>query len=232
MVEDGGSDTLGNALDSITRRDIEVVIAQHDEDLTWSAPLASVTTVYTKKEGRPRSAPSGVVAHALPNIGREQHISSLTLCATTTGSRSARRSSTAERRAVDSISPPARHFLLTNVSIVDYLTHPFFSESAVPPDPAARRLPPVYASHRKVQRLSRGSRSAHRLPISHKTTRPTSSCHTARVAVPSGSRGDYWLPWGRRASRRLSEQVQRSRRPCPTRCARSFSRLSAAHRQM
>jgi hypothetical protein len=48
-----GTCAAGKLLDSIgrghtTRSDIELVIAHHDEDLSWSDPFSSIRTVYTK----------------------------------------------------------------------------------------------------------------------------------------------------------------------------------------
>jgi len=53
-----------------TKRDVEVVLAQYDEDIRWSDLYQGVRTVYCKgNESMPR--PPGCIR--LPNVGRESH---------------------------------------------------------------------------------------------------------------------------------------------------------------
>ena len=51
----------------VGKRDIEVVIARHEEDIGWASPYQPITTVYDKS----RAPLPGAIA--LPNWGREQH---------------------------------------------------------------------------------------------------------------------------------------------------------------
>lgn len=51
---------------SLDRRELELVVAQIDEDISWSAPYAAVRTIYTK-------GTLDEAAIKLPNVGREQH---------------------------------------------------------------------------------------------------------------------------------------------------------------
>ena len=57
----------GVASGAVTKREVEVVIARHDEDIGWAAPFAPLITVYDKSKV---PLPNSVV---LRNIGREQH---------------------------------------------------------------------------------------------------------------------------------------------------------------
>ena len=68
----------GRLLDDIatgrtTRRDVELVIAHHHEDLAWSEPYARIRTVYTKGTTLDEAAlrSSGTSMRRLPNVAKE-----------------------------------------------------------------------------------------------------------------------------------------------------------------
>eukprot|EP00928_Gymnodinium_smaydae_P062653 TRINITY_DN4646_c0_g1_i1.p1 TRINITY_DN4646_c0_g1~~TRINITY_DN4646_c0_g1_i1.p1 ORF type:complete len:702 (-),score=97.77 TRINITY_DN4646_c0_g1_i1:121-2226(-) len=53
----------------VAKSELEIVLAQYDESITWSDPYASIRTVYCK--GPPPEGAEGCVR--LPNVGREGH---------------------------------------------------------------------------------------------------------------------------------------------------------------
>lgn len=59
---------------AVPRSELEVVLARYKEDIAWTAPLASVTTVYNL--GRPLglAAPNGTVVRPRRNFGRENAV--------------------------------------------------------------------------------------------------------------------------------------------------------------
>jgi hypothetical protein len=68
----------------VSRKNLQVVVVQHEEDISWSDPFAAVRTVY-KKSGKklsvhPQAGTTSAVEAApdaalveLPNVGKEQH---------------------------------------------------------------------------------------------------------------------------------------------------------------
>ena len=62
----------GNASDTVSRSQLEIVVAHYQEDLLWLTPEADKVTVYSK--GGPDFQAASFARHiALPNIGRESH---------------------------------------------------------------------------------------------------------------------------------------------------------------
>ena len=61
---------------ALTRKDVEVVIARHDEDVSWSNMYQDVRIIYDKsgrtEQELPANTTRGLVV-PLPNIGRESH---------------------------------------------------------------------------------------------------------------------------------------------------------------
>ena len=109
---------------TVGKRELELVIARFEEDISWSVPFTPVRTVYDKSASPLQSAVP------LPNIGLEQH---------TYLTHIVRRYDTLARRTVflHGRKPSCGFFLasgqrgghlLANVSAADYLTHPLFDE--------------------------------------------------------------------------------------------------------
>lgn len=59
----------------LTRKDIEIVIARYNKDISWSDMYKSIRTVYEKShnDSISNSYSDSVVAITLPNVGRESH---------------------------------------------------------------------------------------------------------------------------------------------------------------
>ena len=55
-----------------TRREVEVVIAAYDEDISWAEMYSSIAVVYSKSEAALVPSHFNNV-HRIPNVGRETH---------------------------------------------------------------------------------------------------------------------------------------------------------------
>lgn len=77
VTEPRQKDRLGQILSGlVSRKEVEIVISRHGEDIHWSDMYAGIRTIYDKS-GRaemelPGNTTRGLVV-ALPNVGRESH---------------------------------------------------------------------------------------------------------------------------------------------------------------